>query len=113
MDSNTNMVNHNFTITKGDSLQFTITIEDTQVEPSDIIFTVKDESFDGEDVIHYSLLHGEINRKQEEGYVYSIYIPYYTSEKFKLLNYIYQIELVFGGDHETVAEGKLIVTPEL
>ena len=62
MDSNINMVNHNFTITKGDSLQFTITIEDTQVEPSDIIFTVKDESFDGEDVIHYSLLHGEITK---------------------------------------------------
>lgn len=107
------MVFQNFTITKGDSLTFTITFEDTQIAPDDIIFTVKNKSSDTNAVIQKKLSEGDITRTTDEGYVYSIYLPYTDTEDLKLLNYIHQIEVIFGADHETVAEGKLIITPEV
>ena len=36
------MISKNFTLTQGDSLEFTITIEDTQLAPDDIVFSVVD-----------------------------------------------------------------------
>lgn len=113
MDSTTNMVFQNFTVIKGDSLTFTITFEDSQIAPDDIIFTVKDKVSDTTPVIQKKLSEGDITRTQDEGFVYSIYLPYTDTEDLKLLNYIHQIEVIFGADHETVAQGKIIITPEV
>lgn len=112
MDSIINMINQNFTLTKGDSLSFTITIEDTEIAPDEITFTVKDNVNSVSSVILKSLNNG-ITRTEDEGYVYEVYIPYTDTEDLKLLNYIYQIELTFGADRETVCEGKFIITPEV
>lgn len=107
------MTNQNFTLTKGDSLEFTITLEDTEIAPNDIIYIVKDNVNSQSPVISKSLSKGEIERTEDEGYVYKIYIPFSDTEDLKILNYIYQIELIFGSVHDTVAEGKFIITPEL
>lgn len=107
------MVYQNFTLTKADSLEFTITLEDAEIAPDDIIFTVKDNVNSKKIDIQKSLSEGEIQRTEDEGYVYQIYIPYTDTDDLKILNYIYQIELIFGSVHETVAEGKFIITPEL
>ena len=88
------MITKNFTLTKGDSLEFTVTIEDTEIAPNDIIFIVKDNVNSTTAVIEKSLQDEEIERTEDEGYVY-------------------QIELIFGSVHETVAEGKFLITPEL
>lgn len=113
MDSKDNMIYQNFTITKGDSLSFTLTFEDTEIAPSDIIMRVKDKVSDSTAVLEKSLLKGDITRTTDEGFVYAIYLPYYDTDDLKLLNYIYQIEVIFGSDHESVVEGKLIITPEV
>lgn len=107
------MVYQNFTLTKADSLEFTITLEDAEIAPDDIIFTVKDNINSTKVAIQKSLSEEEIERTEDEGYVYQIYIPYTDTDDLKILNYIYQIELIFGSVHETVAEGKFIITPEL
>lgn len=112
MDSTINMINQNFTLTKGDSLSFTITIEDTEIAPDDITFIVKDNINSNTEIIKKILDEG-ITRTEDEGYVYEVYIPYTDTEDLKLLNYIYQIEITFGADHETVCEGKFIITPEV
>lgn len=106
------MINQNFTLTKGDSLSFTITIEDTEIAPDDITFIVKDNINSNTEIIKKILDEG-ITRTEDEGYVYEVYIPYTDTEDLKLLNYIYQIELTFGADRETVCEGKFIITPEV
>ena len=113
MDSTTSMISKNFTLTKGDSLEFTITIEDTEIAPDDINFIVKDNVNSLTHVIKKSLAAHEIERTEDEGYVYQIYIPSTDTDDLKILNYIYQIELIFGSVHETVAEGKFLITPEL
>ena len=113
MDSTTSMITKNFTLTKGDSLEFTITIEDTEIAPDDIIFIVKDNVNSTDAVIEKSLANEEIERTDDEGFVYKIYIPSTDTDDLKILNYIYQIELIFGSVHETVAEGKFLITPEL
>ena len=113
MDSITNMVNHNFTLTRGDSLSFNITFEDAQIAPDNIIFTVKDNINSQTAVITKSLQAGTITRTQDTGYVYNVYLPYTDTDDLKYLNYIYQIEVIFGGDHETCVEGKLIITAEV
>lgn len=107
------MINQNFTLTRGDSLEFTITLEDTEIAPDDIIFIVRDNVNSTVNVIKKSLVEQEIERIEYEGFVYKIYIPSTNTDDLKLLNYIYQIELVFGSVHDTVAEGKFIITPEL
>lgn len=106
------MINQNFTLTKGDSLSFTITIEDTEIAPDDISFIVKDNINSNTEIIK-KILNDGITRTEDEGYVYEIFIPYTDTEDLKLLNYIYQIELTFGADRETVCEGKFIITPEV
>ena len=113
MDSITNMVNHNFTLTRGDSLSFNITFEDAEIAPDNIIFTVKDNVNSTSAVITKSLSAGTITRTTDEGFVYNIYLPYTDTDDLKYLNYIYQIEVIFGADHETCVEGKLIITPEV
>lgn len=113
MDSTTSMITKNFTLTKGDSLEFTVTIEDTEIAPNDIKFIVKDNVNSTDVVIKKSLVDEEIERTEDEGYVYKIYIPSTDTDELKILNYIYQIELIFGSVHETVAEGKFLITPEL
>lgn len=113
MDLTINMVNYNFTLTRGDSLSFNITFEDSEIAPDNIIFTAKDNINSTEAVITKSLSTGTITRTSDEGFVYNIYIPYYDTDDLELLNYIYQIEVIFGSDHETCVEGKLIITPEL
>ena len=107
------MITKNFNLTKGDSLEFTITIEDTEIAPDDITFIVKDNVNSIAHVIKKTLIAHEIERTEDEGYVYQIYIPSTDTDDLKILNYIYQIELIFGSVHETVAEGKFIITPEL
>lgn len=106
------MVTQNFTLTRGDSLTFTITFEDTQIAPDDIIFTIKESITDKQYIIQKTLDDGDITRTADEGFVYSVYLPYTDTEDLKLLNYIYQIEVIFGADHENVVEGKLVITPE-
>lgn len=113
MDLTINMVFQNFTLTKSDSLEFTITLKDTEIAPDDIIFKVKDNVNSSVTVISKSLSDEEIERTDDEGFVYKIYIPSTDTDDLKILNYIYQIELVFGSVHDTVAEGKFIITPEL
>ncbi len=112
MDSTINMISQNFTLTKGDSLSFTITIEDSEIAPDDITFIVK-ENINSDIIIIKKILNGGITRTEDEGYVYEVFIPYTDTEDLKLLNYIYQIELTFGADRETVCEGKFIITPEV
>lgn len=112
MDSRDNMVYQNFTVTKGDSLNFTITFEDALVAPDDIIFTIKENINDGQYIIQKKLSKGDITRTADEGFVYSIYLPYTDTEDLKILNYTHQIEVIFGADHENVAEGKIVITPE-
>lgn len=107
------MVNQNFTLVKGDSLEFTITLEDAEIAPDNIIFTVKDNVNSTTPVITKSLVAGEIERTSETEFIYQIYIPFTDTEKLKILNYIYQIELTFGSVKETPVEGKFIITPEL
>lgn len=106
------MISQNFTLTKGDSLSFTITIEDSEIAPDDITFIVK-ENINSDIIIIKKILNGGITRTEDEGYVYEVFIPYTDTEDLKLLNYIYQIELTFGADRETVCEGKFIITPEV
>ena len=113
MDSTTTMITKNFTLTKGDSLEFTITNEDTEIAPDNIIFIVKDNVNSLTHVIKKTLIADEIERTDDEGYVYKIYIPSTDTDDLKILNYIYQIELIFGSVNETVAEGKFLITPEL
>lgn len=107
------MVNQNFTLTKGDSLEFTITLEDSEIAPTDIAFIVKDNVNSVTPTLTKLLSKGEIERISETEYIYNIYIDYTESDQFKLLNYIYQIELTFGSTKDTVVEGKLVITPEL
>lgn len=113
MDLIINMVSQNFTLTKGDSLEFTITLLDSEIAPSDIILTIKDNVNSTNAVITKSLSAHEIERTEDQGFVYQIYIPSTDTDDLKILNYIYQIEIIFGSVHDTVAEGKFIITPEL
>ena len=106
------MVNQNFTLTRGDSLTFTITFEDSEIAPDDIIFTIKENITDKQYIIQKTLTDDDITRTTDEGFVYAIYLPYTDTEDLKLLNYSHQIEVIFGADHENVAEGKIVITPE-
>lgn len=107
------MISKNFTLTQGDSLEFTITIEDTEIAPDDIVFSVVDNINSEEPVIVKSLTEGGIEREGDEDYIYRVYIPYTDTDDLKILNYYYQISLLFGSVHETVAEGKFVITPEI
>ena len=109
------MTNKNFTLTRGDSLEFRLNFLDTLQEPDELYFTVKDKSSDTTFVIQKSLDDGitRVYDEEDETISYDVYVPHTDTSDLKLLNYIYQILAVFGSDYETVAEGKVIITPEV
>ena len=105
------MINQNFTLPKGDSLTFKITLVDADSAPDNIYFTVKKNSQDSTLTLQKYIGNG-ITRTEDEGYVYEVYVAANESDKLELLNYIYGIKLIYGGEENTEVEGKLVITPE-
>ena len=105
----------NFTITRGDSLEFRLNFLNATQVPDELYFTVKDKSSDTTYVFQKSLEDGitPVITENEDIISYDVYIPHTDTSDLKLLNYIFQILAVFGSDYETVAEGKLVITPEV
>ena len=105
------MVNQNFTVTRGDALQFRINFVDATVLPDNIYLSVKDKSSDTTSVLQLQLNDG-IEKVQDMD-SYDVFIPSLDTEDLQLLNYIYQISTLYGSDYETIVEGKLVITPEV
>ena len=105
------MVNKNFTIVRGNSLQFRINFVDAESLPDEIYFILKNKSSDTESILQLKIDDGIT--KVEDMDSYDVYIEASDTEDLELLNYIYQIAVEYGSDFETVVEGKLIITPEL
>ena len=105
------MVNQNFTVTRGDALQFRINFVDATSLPDNIYLSVKDKSSDTTSVLQLQLNDG-IEKVQDMD-SYDVFIPSMDTEDLELLNYIYQISTVYGSDYETIVEGKLVITPEV
>ena len=105
------MVNKNFTITRGNTLQFRLNFINGDIVPTELKFILKNKSSDSESVFELSLGNGII--KVPDMYSYDFYIPASYTENLELLNYIYQIEMRYDQDCATLVEGKLIITPEL
>ena len=105
------MVNQNFTVTRGDALQFRINFVDVTALPDNIYLNVKDKSSDTTSVLQLQLNDGI--EKVEDMDSYDVYIPSMDTEDLQLLNYIYQISTLYGSDYETIVEGKLVITPEV
>ena len=105
------MVNQNFTLVRGDALQFRINFLNATTLPDNIYLTVKDKSSDTTAVLQLQLNDGI--EKVEDQDSYDVFIPSTDSEDFQLLNYIYQVSTLYGSDYETIIEGKLIITPEV
>lgn len=105
------MVYQNFTVTRGDALQFRINFVDATVLPDNIYLSVKDKSSDTTSVLQLQLNDGI--EKVEDMDSYDVSIPSMDTEDLQLLNYIYQISTLYGSDYETIVEGKLVITPEV
>ena len=105
------MVNKNFTIVRGNSLQFRINFVDAESLPDEIYFILKNKSNDTTSILQLKIDDGIT--KVEDMDSYDVYIPASDTADLELLNYIYQIAVEYGSDFETVVEGKLIITPEL
>ena len=105
------MVNQNFTLTRGNSLQFRLNFEYAESLPDNLYFILKDKSSDTTAVLQLELDEGIT--KVEDVDSYDFYIPASDTEDLQLLNYIYQISMLNGSDYDTIVEGKLIITPEL
>ena len=105
------MLNQNFTVTRGNALQFRINFVDATVLPDNIYLNVKDKSSDTTSVLQLQLNDGI--EKVEDIDSYDVFIPSMDTEDLELLNYIYQISTVYGSDYETIVEGKLVITPEV
>lgn len=105
------MLNQNFTLVRGNSLQFKLNILDTETLPDNIYLQVKNKSSDTTSVMMLELNNGITKIEDENSYL--VYIEAAATADLQLLNYIYQISLLFGSDYETVVEGKLIITPEV
>lgn len=105
------MVNQNFTVTRGNALQFRINFVDATALPDNIYLNVKDKSSDTTSVLQLQLNDGI--EKVEDIDSYDVFIPSMDTEDLELLNYIYQISTVYGSDYETIVEGKLVITPEV
>lgn len=105
------MVNKNFTIVRGNSLQFRLNFINAESLPDQITMIVKNKSSDSTSVLELSINNGIY--KVEDVDSYDFYIPAIDTEDLELLNYIYQITVVYGSDYDTVVEGKLNITPEL
>ena len=105
------MVNQNFTLTRGDSLQFRINFLNTESLPHNIIMTIKDKSSDTTSVLQLQI--GDGITKVDDADSYDVYIASTATAELELLNYIYQIATLYGSDYETIVEGKLVITPEV
>lgn len=105
------MINQNFTLVRGDALQFRINFLNATSLPDNIYLTLKDKSSDTTNVLQLQLNDGI--EKVEDQDSYDVFIPSTDSEDFQLLNYIYQISTLYGSDYETIVEGKLVITPEV
>ena len=105
------MVNQNFTVTRGDALQFRINFLNATSLPDNIYLTLKDKSSDTTAVLQLELDDGIT--KVEDADSYDVAIPSLDTEDLELLNYIYQVSTVYGSDYETIIEGKLVITPEV
>lgn len=105
------MVYQNFTVTRGDALQFRINFVDATILPDNIYLSVKDKSSDTTSVLQLQLNDGI--EKVEDLDSYDVSIPSMDTEDLQLLNYIYQISTLYGSDYETIVEGKLVITPEV
>lgn len=105
------MVNQNFTLPRGNSLQFRLNFVDAETLPDNLYFMVKNKSNDSVSVMVLDLGNGVT--KVEDMDSYDFYISATSTENLQLLNYIYQILMKTGSDYETIVEGKLIITPEL
>lgn len=105
------MLNKNFTLVRGNSLQFKLNILDEESVPDNVYLQVKNKSSDTVSIIMLELDKGITKIEDENSYL--VYIDGLTSAKLELLNYIYQISLLYGSDYETAVEGKLIITPEV
>ena len=105
------MLNQNFTLVRGDSLQFRLNFIDTETEPDALYFTLKDKSSDTTVIFQKSLDNGI--EKVEDQISYDFYITHNDTKDLKINNYIYQILSLYGSDYETLVEGKLIITPEV
>ena len=105
------MVNKNFTIVRGNSLQFRLNFINAESLPDQITMIVKNKNSDSTSVLKLSINNGIYKVEDEDSY--DFYIPAIDTEDLELLNYIYQITVVYGSDYDTVVEGKLIITPEL
>lgn len=105
------MVNQNFTLTRGNSLQFRLNFVDAETLPDNLYFMVKNKSSDSVSVMVLDLGNGVT--KVEDMDSYDFYISATSTGNLQLLNYIYQILMQTGSDYETIVEGKLIITPEL
>ena len=105
------MVNQNFTVVRGDALQFRINFVDATALPDNIYLNVKDKSSDTTSVLQLQLNDGI--EKVEDQDSYDVFIPSMDTEEMQLLNYIYQVSTLYGSDYETIIEGKLVITPEV
>lgn len=105
------MVNKNFTIVRGNSLQFRVNFVNAESLPEDINFILKNKSSDSEEIAKLTLDEGIY--KVEDMDSYDFYLEGSITEDLEILNYIYQISVTYGTDVDTIVEGKLMITPEL
>ena len=105
------MVNQNFVLTRGNSLQFRLNFVDAEALPDNLYFILKNKSSDSTAILQLELDNGIT--KVEDVDSYDFYIPAESTEDLELLNYIFQIAILTGSDYDTIVEGKLIITPEL
>lgn len=105
------MVNQNFTLTRGDALQFRINFLNAESLPDNIFMMVKNKSSDTTTVLQLQL--GSGITKVNDADSYDVFIPSTSTTELELLNYIYQIATLYGSDYETIVEGKLVITPEV
>ena len=105
------MVNQNFTVTRGDALQFRLNFVDATALPDNIYLNVKDKSSDTTSLLQLQL-NDRIEKVQNMN-SYDVFISSLDTEDLQLLNYIYQISTLYGSDYETIVEGKLVITPEV
>ena len=105
------MVNQNFVLIRGNSLQFRLNFVDAETLPDNLYFILKNKSSDTQSILQLELDDGITKVEDEDSY--DFYIPASDTDDLQLLNYIYQISMVNGSDYDTIVEGKLIITPEL
>ena len=94
------MVNQNFVLTRGNSLQFRLNFVDAEALPDNLYFILKNKSSDSTAILQLELDNGIT--KVEDVDSYDFYIPAESTEDLELLNYIYQIAILTGSDYDTI-----------